>query len=182
MKMMRRLFVRFSRDSSGSVTVEAVLVLPLLLWAYMATFVFYDAFKTRRMNQSAAYTISDMITRQTNTINIAYIEGLNIVYDYLSQTDRPTSIRVTSVFWDAAGSVYRVQWSYATGGKPIMVDANLVALQPKLPLIPVGDTLILMETNLDYTPAFDVGLVAHTFTEFIATRPRFVAQVPFSNT
>ena len=182
MTSCKTLFARFFADQKGSTTVEAVLVLPLLLWAYMATFVYYDAFSTRKVNLSAAFTIADMVSRQQDTINIAYIEGLNIVYDYLTETQQPTSIRISSVYWDSAAAVYKVQWSYATDSKPVMTDALVNGYASQLPVISVGDTLIVVEASLDYTPAFDVGITPHTFTEFVATRPRFVAQVPFSNT
>ena len=182
MTFLRTQLARLAADSRGSVTVEAVLILPLLLWAYMAAFVYFDAFHTRKVNLSAAYTIADMLSRQQNTINIAYLNGLNTVYDYLTETPRPTGIRVSSVFWDNVNNVYKVQWSYATDLRPILTDVTINNYASQLPTIPVGDTLLVVETSLDYTPAFDVGIVAHTFTEFVATRPRFVAQVPFSNT
>lgn len=182
MNMLRKLFARFGTDTGGSVTVEAVLILPLMLWAYMAAFVFFDAFHTRKINLTAAYTIADMLSRQQNTINRAYLNGLNTVYDYLTETPRPTGIRVSSVYWDGTVNLYKVQWSYATDLRPILTDVTINNYASQLPTIPVGDTLLVVETALDYTPAFDVGIVAHTFTEFVATRPRFVAQVPFSNT
>ena len=84
------------------------------------------------------------------------------------------------MFWDDVNDVYKVQWSYGTHGMPLLTNANVNDYASRLPTIPAGDTLIVMETWLDYTPAFDVGgLEPRTFKEFIATRPRFVAQVPF---
>ena len=44
-RLIRRRLARFSSDQTGSTTVEAVLILPLLLWAYVAMFVYFDAFK-----------------------------------------------------------------------------------------------------------------------------------------
>ena len=182
MKTLRSYLLRFTRGTKGSVTVEAVLVLPLLLWAYMATFVFFDAFHTRKVNLTSAYTVADMLSRQQNTINIAYLNGLNTVYDYLSDTSRPTGIRYTEVYWDGVNNVYKVYWSYATDLRPVLTDATIGTFASKLPSIPVGDYLLIVETSLSYVPAFDVGLVSHDFTEFVATRPRFVAKVEFSNT
>jgi Flp pilus assembly protein TadG len=179
-RLMRRRLARFGEDQSGSTTVEAVMILPLLLWAYVAMFVYFDAFKIQNTNLRAAYTIADMISRQTNAIDANYVNGLNTVFDYLVEIDTNTSVRASSVFWDPVANVYKVQWSYATRTMPLLTNANVNTYASRLPTIPAGDTLIVMETWLDYSPAFDLGgLQARTFKEFIATRPRFVAQVPF---
>ena len=179
-RLSRFGLARFAKDQTGSTTVEAVLILPLLLWAYVAMFVYFDAFKIQNTNLRAAYTIADMISRQTNAIDAGYVNGLNTVFDYLVDIDTNTSVRASSVFWDPLANVYRVQWSYGTNAMPVLTNANVSDYASRLPTIPAGDTLIVLETWLDYTPAFDVGgLQARTFKEFIATRPRFVAQVPF---
>lgn len=171
---------RFSRDQRGSTTVEAVLILPLLLWAYVAMFVYFDAFKVQNANLRAAYTIADMISRQTDSIDANYVNGLRTVFDYLVGIETTTSVRASSVFWDGVSNSYKVSWSYGTGTMPLLTNANINDYATKLPIIPVGDTLIVIETWLDYTPAFEVGgLQPRTFKEFIATRPRFVAEVPF---
>jgi len=177
--LLRRHLSRFADDQRGSVTVEAVLILPLLLWAYVAMFVYFDAFKVQNTNLRAAYTIADMISRQSNAIDANYVNGLNTVFDYLVNIDTNTSVRTSSVFWDSVNNVYKVQWSYATNSMPLLTNANVNDYADRLPTIPSGDTLVVVETWLDYSPAFDVGLQARTFKEFIATRPRFVAQVPF---
>ncbi len=167
---------RFARDNRGSVTVEAVLILPLLLWAYVATFVFFDAFKTQNTNLKAAYTIADMVTRQAE-VDAAYVEGLHVVYDYLIATGEDTSLRVSSVLWNDVDGNYEVIWSYATGGDPVMTTASIVDFEDQLPMMPVGDTVIVVETTLDYTPTFDVGILSRSFTQFIVTRPRFQSDV-----
>lgn len=179
-RLSRPCIARFASDQKGSTTVEAVLILPLLLWAYVAMFVYFDAFKIQNTNLRAAYTIADMISRQTNAIDANYVNGLNTVFDYLVEIDTNTSVRASSVFWDPVANVYKVQWSYATRSMPLLTNANVNTFASRLPTIPAGDTLIVLETWLDYSPAFDLGgLQPRTFKEFIATRPRFVAQVPF---
>ena len=177
---LRRALSRFAADQRGSVTVEAVLILPLLLWAYVAMFVYFDAFKVQNTNLRAAYTIADMISRQQNNIDANYVNGLHTVFDYLVDIDTTTSVRTSSIYWDGVNNVYRVRWSYGTGSMPLLTDANINSYASRLPNITTADTLLIVETWLNYSPAFDVGLQPRTFKEFIATRPRFVPQVGFS--
>ena len=184
MRILTRL-QRFLRDPRGTASVEAIIILPLLLWGYIATFVYFDAFRMQNLNLKAAYTIVDMISRETGTINPTYINGLNTVYDYLTNTNAATSIRVSSVNWDAATGRYNVQWSYATKSQPVMDNTQVNLFKTKLPKLPVGDTLIVVETNLPFTPDFpnlNLGVKATTFTQFISTRPRFTSKVCYTST
>ena len=55
---------RFSTNEDGGLSIEAVLAIPLLVWALTATIVFYDAFKTPHISQKATYTIADMLSHE----------------------------------------------------------------------------------------------------------------------
>ena len=37
---------RFREDQSGTLIAEAVIVLPMMLWAYLAMFVYWDAYRS----------------------------------------------------------------------------------------------------------------------------------------
>lgn len=105
---------RFSRDARGSVSVELIIVLPMLLWALAATVVFYDGFRTRYHAQMAAQTVSDIMSRETDLFTATYVEGMNDVFDFLVGGRIPTRIRVSSVIWDSTNQRNRLQWSYGT--------------------------------------------------------------------
>lgn len=107
---------RFSTDSRGSASVELVIVLPLLLWALAATAVFFDGFKARYQSEMAAQTVADILSRETALITPAYVEGLNSVYDFLSDGGYESRIRVSSLIWDSTNQRPRLQWSYGTRG------------------------------------------------------------------
>lgn len=171
---------QFGKGTGGSTSVEALIILPILLWAYMALFVYFDAFRTQNMNLKAAYTLADLISREDEVLSPSYINGLNLVYDYLTYNDQATWIRVSSVAWDATNNRYTVQWSYATKNMPIQDDGTINGYADKLPVIPVGDTMIVVETSLTYTPLFDVGVAEKTFSQFVPTRPRFHSKICYS--
>lgn len=184
--MRRCLFIspraalrRFVDETRASFSVETVLILPLLLWVFVGTFVFFDAFRAQTSSSKAAYTISDMLSRETNAVSSDYIDGLNEVFDYLIRTRYDTSIRVSSIGWDDDAGKYTVIWSYATRGGGALTDTLANQAEGRLPDIPSGDTLVLVETRLAYIPPFNVGIGAQHFNEFVASRPRFAPQLVF---
>jgi len=65
----------FRSDERGYVTVEAMILLPVILWIFAACWVYFDAFRQQSVNQKASYTIGDMLSRETNYITPAYIDG-----------------------------------------------------------------------------------------------------------
>ena len=60
---------QFRRDEEGSVIAEAVIMLPTLFAAVLATFVFFDAYRNQAINLKANYTISDAFSRESDMIN-----------------------------------------------------------------------------------------------------------------
>ena len=89
-----RRFLR--QDESGTLMAEAVLVLPFMLWSYLALFVYWDSYRAVNTVQKAAYTISDMISREMLPVNQTYVNGMRTMMEYLIDhgqfTDVPAAI------------------------------------------------------------------------------------------
>lgn len=177
--------VRFLRREDGTVSVEAIIILPILLWAYGAMFVFWDAYKTQNVNLKATYTIADLISRQADPLTPAYIDGLNDLYGFLlgpSNSSGGNDIRV-SVIANRLNPVsgqeeLELDWSCATG--VFMKHDTVDALAPRMPIIAPNDQLIVVETRMDWTPPISIGLSPGTRSNLIYTSPRFVPQVLLS--
>ncbi len=107
---------RFRDDRRGAVSVEMLLIMPLLIWAYLGMMVFYDGYRARMEAQTAALHIADLISRHDEAIEIAYLEGLNNVYDFLTSRNRETRLRISSVMLDPDTQRPVVVWSYGTRG------------------------------------------------------------------
>ena len=168
---------RFCRAEDGTVVVEAVLVLPTLLWVTLAMFVYWDSYRSVNIIQKATYTISDTLSREDreDPIDGAYIDGLREVMNYLLDGDQVAKIRVSSVTWKTADNDFSVLWSYSPGEQIPAMPVGLLAdqdYQDKVPNLADGDTVIVVETMVDFSPAFDVGMNDLVIDEFIATRPR----------
>jgi hypothetical protein len=163
-------------DDAGSVSVETVIIMPILLWVYVATFVIFDGFRTHNQNVKAAYTIGDMLSRETNAIDNAYLEGLSDVFDFLTFGGNPSHLRVTQIRWQSSNNRHRVDWSYATDGNNStrLLDADMAGISHRLPPMINGERVLLVESFTSYTPAFDVGLSPTiNFENFVPTSPRF---------
>jgi len=170
---------RFGRDDTkGSVTLEAVLIMPLMLWAYMGLFVYWDAFRSINVVQKATYTVSDMISREMITLTPAYVTGMDTVVERLIDPDQNVSMRVTSVSFDEADDRNEVHWSISPGGAmPALTTATLQTFVGQIPEMADGDYVVIVESAVDYTPAFNVGITDLTMREFIVTRPRYMPRI-----
>jgi Flp pilus assembly protein TadG len=171
------MFRRFLRSERGSFTVEAVVIFPLLVWAYTAMFVFWDAFKTQNINLKATYTIADMISREQELICNSYIEGARSIYAFLSPGDTNHQIRVTSVrqLRDEDDNVEWEFWSFATSG--MVPYTELDQFQDIMPMMADFDSLLIVNTATDWTPSFNAGLSAMTLSETVVTSPRFQSHI-----
>lgn len=181
---IRQRLIDFRNGTSGAVTVEAVLMLPLLAWGYVAMFTYFDAFRTKNTAEKAAYTISDAMTRVTEGVDEDYIDGMKTLFDYLTPRNYPTELRVSEIQWvlqdpnDAnSPGDYEVRWSYGADGKAVMTNAMLAGLSDQLPNLVAGERLVVVEATSQWKPFFNVGLDARDFDYFVPTSPRFSSQV-----
>ncbi|MCV6595269.1 MAG: pilus assembly protein [Silicimonas sp.] len=181
---MTKFFPRtFAKSETGSLSVEAVLVIPLLVWALTATFVFFDAFKTLNTSQKATYTIADMISREEMAITPNYLTALHETFDFLSKSDGANAVRVTVVALredpETLEQTLEKEWSKGVGG--IEGHETLDTLRDRIPDIAVDDVLIVVETEQEWAPSFAVGLASYRFREVAIAWPRNERQVKWND-
>jgi len=184
MKLVRikNRLARFARGSQGSVSVEFVLIMPLLFWAYMASYVFFDGFRQSTIDLKAAYTIGDLVSRETEAITPAYVDSMYSLLGVLTRSSSPTTLRLSVVRWDQADNRYYVDWSQARGTGVLPMDnTSVLDVADKLPYMPDNERVILVETTNSFVPLFNVGLANISLDNFVFTRPRFAPQVVFAS-
>jgi len=115
MLSLRKILRRFGTDETGTLMAESVLVLPFMLWSYLALFVYWDSYRAVNVVQKAAYTISDMISREMLAVNDTYINGMDSMMEYLIDSDQDAKTRVSSITWSQLNNRYEVQWSRSPG-------------------------------------------------------------------
>ncbi|MBY6068227.1 pilus assembly protein [Leisingera aquaemixtae] len=171
---------RFVNRTDGNITLEFVLYVPLLLGMFTAIYTFFDAFRQESINMKAAYTVSDLISRETNYVNEDYIDSMYALAQELVRGDSTLSTRISVIRWDEADERYYVDWSKVRGSAyDEWADGTINAVKDNLPAVPDQERVILVETWNEVQPAFDVGIPMFDLENFVFTRPRFAPQVVF---
>ncbi|MEQ8923293.1 MAG: hypothetical protein RLO38_22495 [Roseovarius confluentis] len=166
------------KDEKGSFSVEAILMFPLLVWAFMAMYVFFEGLRESNINLKATYTISDLLSRETDLIDETYLAGVNDVYAWLSRSANPVSMRVTVVRYDAASDSHVSIWSRGVAGKPDLTQEEVDnIITPRVPIMADASTAIVVETWSTYDPIMDIGLTDTNIHNLVVTTPRFTEQL-----
>jgi len=177
---------RFGADQKGSLAIEAVFAMPMLFWAATALFTFYDAFKVQNTSFRANYTISDMLSRETDAIDLAYMDGIHKVFRYMTHSGvedswiRVSVVTCTDNCTSETNRVLKFDWSQGASGARPLGDADLVAYRDRIPLMAIGSRLIFVETSREYIPPFANALVSFLGRDLVTyaiTRPRFAPQL-----
>lgn len=177
-----RPFARFWRDERGVISTEMILITPLLIWVFLALFVYWDAYRAKNTAVKATVAIADMISRESAPINGNYITGMQRVYNYATSASEPSWLRVTLVQYQESSDSYRRVWSRTTNSQraPAHDHVSLAELRSALPMLTDADTIMLVETWQQWTPAFWVGLSQQVFYEVTVEKMRSQALLPIS--
>lgn len=170
---------RFQDEAHGSVNVEALLLLPLLIVTMAVSMVFYDAFRQDSLGEKATYTLGDMLSRETNYITADYVDSAKFLFDVLTGApEGETSVRVSVVSYDGEDDAYRLEWSQVRGlHVPLLTEADVASQTAQLPVMVSGEQLILVETYIDYDWPLNLGYDDGVLTARAFTRPRFAPQL-----
>lgn len=167
-------------DERGSFSVEAVLMFPMLVWAFMAMFVFFEGLRESNINLKATYTISDLLSRETELIDQNYLDGMNDVYAWLSRSANPVSMRVTVVRYDEANDRHVNIWSRGVAGQSNLTQEGInETISPHIPIMADANSAIVVETWTTYDPIMDIGLAETDIYNIVVTAPRFSEQLIF---
>jgi hypothetical protein len=182
----------FARDESGVMLAEFLILLPILIWGFIALVVYWDVFRTINVSQKAAYSISDLLSRQ-EVVTEQFVAGLHDVLTFLTPGAPQSRMRITSFEFDErtpeaninawGDDRYILLWSRVTGGDATLLPYTEGELQPMrntiIPFMDDGQGAIIVETWVDYVPRFDIGVLNaapglsdQTFTQSIVTFAR----------
>jgi hypothetical protein len=172
---------RFHRREDGYLVVESALILPFLLWAFVALYSYWDGYRAVNQVQKATYAVADLISREQRPVNLSYIHGMRLSLDAMLPGDMDSELRVTSVTWVAANNRYEVEWSAVSGtASPVLNNTLLAPLMSKIPEMNDGDTAVIVESWVDYDSTFVLGGINDTrMSQFVVTRPRFAPRVVY---
>jgi hypothetical protein len=180
--MMRRFPSprRFLRDTGGSLSIEAAIMAPTLVFALFLIFTIFDIFRFDATNSKAAYTIGDLLSRETEGVDQAYINGLKDIFDYIVLNDNDTWIRVSVVRYDGDDDEFKLVWSHGNTGVTSLDSDTAESIYTVIPEMSEEDIVIVVETFMPYQMPFRVGIADFSFKNTVVTRPRFSSQLNWS--
>jgi Flp pilus assembly protein TadG len=172
----------FAREERGSIVLETVVMLPLLLWALLAMIVYWDAFRTVNRLHKATYALSDTLSRQQAAIPAATVDQWDNFVAYMMHNDHVVDVRVTAYRWVPANNRFEVLWSRSPGNaRTQLTTSSLQTYAAKLPISDAGKYHVLTETWVNYEPPLSVPFMGATqvqnmtFQQFMPVPQRFNA-------
>lgn len=156
---------KFFRREDGSLSIEAVFALPMLMWVGLVMIVTFDAFRQLNAGQKATYTVADMLSREQIEIDANYMTAALETFEYLTNGNGNNALRITVIRREQdpiTGALsYSCQWSQGVGG--IAGHPDLDPIEDRLPEMAVGDEMIFVEGQHEWSPGFSVGLTSYRF-------------------
>lgn len=179
--LLRSTLSRFARNTDASIAVEVMLMAPLLFWALSASYVYFDGYRQGTVNLKAAYTISDLVSRETAAVNDTYIDSMYNLLQLLTKAQSEVKLRISVIRYDQADGRYYVDWSAIRGYNFPRNDTNIAEIHNELPVMPDNERVIVVETRNKYIPLPGTGLSNLQIKNLVFTRPRFAPQVAWSD-
>ena len=179
--LLRARFNAFAQDTRGVVAVESIILLPLVIWTYVAMFSFFDMLRMKSVNQKAAFTIA-AYSRETQKITETYVDSTFTLFQRLTRVSNP-GMRVSVLSYDQDTDKYTVRWSEirGTGAGTALSDNNVNSLREHLPIIASGDEFVLLETWNDYKIPFKIGMDDFKMKSHVFMNPRFADQLKWDD-
>jgi len=176
-KLTRALRHKFARSEDGSGSVEAVIMIPLMFMVIISSMTVLDLTRQHNLHSKAAFTIRDMVSRETLPIDPDYLAGAHALLNTMTRTPQDSSIRLSVVRFDDGNNIMKLDWSHSSGGYTPLTNHQVRNWVDKLPHMVHNERMIIVETFARYDPPFEVGLGTPEIDNFVFTRPRYAPQV-----
>jgi hypothetical protein len=168
---------KFARSENGAGHIEAIIMIPLMFVVIITSMTLLDLTRQHNLHSKAAFTIGDMVSRETLPLDADYLAGTHTRLNTLTRTPQDSSVRLSVVRYDASSDNIRLDWSRTSGGYTQLTDQNVSSWTEKLPRMVHNERMIIVETFARYNPPFNVGLGTPEIDNFVFTRPRYAPQV-----
>jgi len=175
MSYITNILKRFAKDESANMTLEFIIITPVLITWWVGSVVFFDAYDARSGAARVSHTIADLVSRQTE-VNNAFIDDMLTLQNRMLPFEPVGVIRITQLYQDIDGNL-SIEWSYATNGIDI-TDLDDIPMSIMPPLAN-EQYIMLVESNVPYIPMSRwVGIEAQTWINQVYINARFVDQIP----
>lgn len=184
MGRMKRRIERFCREEDGIITIETLCIIPLMMSVMMIMFMFWDAYRSKTVANTANYVIADIISRENFGVTDNFINGMHRVYRSMIDSNDRTAIRVSSIGVDPNTEEYTVLWSVSTDEAryPVLTTNGAMDWLTEItPELDTGSTLILVESWQDFTPLARPLIDTTIFYSRNFVWPRILSPLPYTS-
>lgn len=176
---------RFKRSEDGLITIEAVLMVPVLFWSLTASYTFFNSYHQSARNLKAAYAVADIISRERGTITSTYVETLYSLMQNMVEERSDMNMRISFLRYDKPDKRHYVLWSCARGADFTTKwdNGNIHQLEDRLPTMPDNGKMIVVETSNLYRPPFKLLVTRPPYymNNFVFTHPRVFDNINAEN-
>lgn len=177
MTFLKKLLRRFKSNERGTITLELIILTPLMVLWIVGSNSFFDAFKTYLRASRATYTAVDLVSRQ-ETVGPAFMTNVGTIFDSIVDADGSAgSFVVSSIRMN--NDALEVDWSVSSsGGAGMAGSADIPAAY--IPILSNGEYIVLIQSQVPYVPIKSwANLQAKTFANTVAVTPRFEVKVSY---
>ncbi len=147
---VKNMLKTFARDERGSFSIEAILMFPMLVWAFMALYVFFEGLRESNINLKATYTVADLLSREDNEVDQLYISNMNVIYQWLARSQSNVRMRMSVVHYDEATDSHNLYCTIGVGVDGEVPGRVEVTVTPQVTVNAEPTAGKLVETRVDY--------------------------------
>lgn len=178
---------RFWHQDAGTASMETVIMFPFLFMALVFSYEYYDMFRYKSVREKAAYTVADMLSRETAVVNDDYMDNVKTLFDMITRDAGDNQVRVTVIRYhlDPSQNIdeFDLRWSEVRGTGPLaaLTEADVANAHDAFPELANGQDLILVDTASQYNPRITTNLVSDSDVRIRMFVPlRFAAQLCYT--
>lgn len=168
---------RFIRDEKGAAHIEAMIMIPLMFGVMMTSMSLLDLLRQHGAHQKAAFTIGDMVSRETLPLDQEYLTGTHHLLNTLTRTPQDSSVRLSVVRYDSSNDIMKLDWSKTTGAFEALTNHQVREWTERLPHMVHNERMIIVETAARWESPLNIGLGRQVIDNFVFTRPRYTPQI-----
>jgi Flp pilus assembly protein TadG len=208
MSALNSFLRKFRRDQRGSIIIESYIFLPVMIFSFVAFSISWDSLRAVNLAQKATFTVADIVSRETRQITTSFMINYIRVLGYTAEipnqitpanmASAPVALRITSVNFTegataGAPGTFTVAWSMTSSAArlPALTNQTLQAITAKIPSLLNGDNILVVESQLTWTPILSASEAAEltpndpteawfgtkTIETITTVRPRFVPRL-----
>lgn len=176
---IRSIPTRFADSEDGALSIEAAIMLPVLVFLYVAGFQYFESYRREAEIFKANYAVADLLSRRGDLITPSDLEGLQNVFEAIvAAAPNAAYMRFSEVRRTDDGVV--VVWSYATDEQSALSTAALQGYLTQVPTLAPHERATIVESFVYDQPFFAVGLEDRIIGNFITVSQRYDARLAFA--